>query len=136
MFHSTTAFASREEAMAFLKGSRGGRETEASLNHRIDHNMDRVGDGYRVKYDPVRVAQGLTHMAKDLRGYAARVACPVLVVRNTIDSDLSPEQAIEIAGLWQQGRTVDVEGSSLLYIHNPAGLAQAITAFVERAVTV
>ena len=31
-------------------------------NHRIDHNMVRNGNGYRVKYDTVRVAQGLTHM--------------------------------------------------------------------------
>ena len=136
MFNSPTEFASREEAMAYLQGSRGGRETEASLNHRIDHNMDRVGDGYRVKYDPVRVAQGLTHMAKDLRADAARVSCPVLVVRNTVGSELSPEQAVTIAGLWKHGRTVDVEGGSLLYIQNPAGLAEAITAFVERAVTV
>jgi pimeloyl-ACP methyl ester carboxylesterase len=136
MLHSPTEFASREEALAYLRSSRGSRETEASLNHRIDHNMDRVGDGYRVKYDPVRVAQGLTHMAKDLRAYAARVGCPVLVIRNTMDAELSPEQAVTLAGLWQHGRTVDVEGGPLLYIHNPAGLAQAITAFVERAVVV
>lgn len=136
MLHSPTEFASREEALAFLRGSRGSRETEASLNHRIDHNMERVGEGYRVKYDPVRVAQGLTHMAKDLRAYAARVSCPVLVIRNTIDAELSPEQAAAITGLWKHGRTVDVEGGPLLYAQNPAGLAQAITTFVERAVTV
>ena len=93
MLQSPTDFGSREEAMAFLKASRGERETEASLNHRIDHNMDRTERGYRVKYDPVRVAQGLTHMAKNLRPYAARVACPVLVVRSTIDSELSPDRA-------------------------------------------
>jgi pimeloyl-ACP methyl ester carboxylesterase len=131
MLHSPTEFASRAEAMAFLKGSRGARETEASLNHRIDHNMDRVGNGYRVKYDTVRVAQGLTHMAKDLRGYAAKVTCPVLVVRSTIGAELSPEQAAEITRLWKHGRSVDVEGGYLLHIQNPRGVAEAITSFVE-----
>jgi 2-(acetamidomethylene)succinate hydrolase len=129
--HSPSEFASREEAMAFLRGSRGDRETEASLNHRIEHNMDRTGSGYRFKYDTVRVAQGLTHMAAGLRAYAARVRCPVLVVRSTIGSEMSSEKAVEIAGFWRHGRTVDVEGGYLLYIQNPVGTAQAITAFVE-----
>jgi 2-(acetamidomethylene)succinate hydrolase len=131
MLNSPTEFASREEAMAYLKGSRGERETEASLNHRIDHNMHKAGSGYRVKYDTVRVAQGLAHMAKDLRAYAARVECPVLVTRSTVDSELSPEQAAEIAGLWRNGRAVDVEGGYLLYIQNPKGTAEAITTFVD-----
>ncbi len=131
MLNSPTEFASREAAMTYLKETRGTRETEASINHRIDHSMDRVGSSYRVKHDPVRVAQGLTHMAKDLRAYAARVTCPVLVVRSTIDSELSPEIAVEIAGLWRRGQTIDVEGGYLLYIQNPAGTAQAINTFVE-----
>jgi 2-(acetamidomethylene)succinate hydrolase len=132
MLNSPTEFASREEALAFLKASRGERETEASLNHRIDHNMNQIGSGFRVKYDTVRVAQGLTHMAKDLRTYAARVECPVLVVRSSVDSELSSDQAVEIASLWKNGDTVDVEGGYLLYIQNPGGTAHAITAFVER----
>jgi pimeloyl-ACP methyl ester carboxylesterase len=136
MAHSPTEFASREEAMAFLKGTRGDRETEASLNHRIDHNLVRVGNAYRVKYDPIRVAQGLTHMAKDLRSYAARVTCPVLTVRSTVGSDLSSETATEITSLWKNGRTVDVDGGYLLYIQNPAGVAEAITDFVEFALSV
>ena len=102
-----------------------------TLNHRIDHNMNQNGAGFRVKYDTVRVAQGLAHMARDLRGYAARVDCPVLVVRSTIDSELSPEQAVEIAGLWRNGRAVDVEGGYLLYIQHPSGTAEAISAFVD-----
>jgi 2-(acetamidomethylene)succinate hydrolase len=131
MLNSPTEFASREAAIAYLKETRGTRETEASINHRIDHSMESVGNGYRVKHDPVRVAQGLTHMAKDLRAYAARVTCPVLVVRSTIDSELSPEVAVEIAGLWKRGQTVDVEGGYLLFVQNPAGTAQAINTFVE-----
>jgi pimeloyl-ACP methyl ester carboxylesterase len=131
MLHSPTEFASRDEAVAFLKGSRGDRETEASLNHRIEHNMDRVGDGYRVKYDTVRVAQGLTHMAKDLRAYAARVTCPVLVMRSTTGSELSPEKAAEITALWRHGRTVDVDSGYMLHLQNPAATAAAMNAFIE-----
>ena len=131
MLNSPTEFASREEAMAYLKGSRGERETEASLNHRIDHNMHQVGSGYRVKYDTVRVAQGLAHMAKDLRAYAAEGRMPCAGDRSTVDSELSPEQAVEIAGLWRNGRAVDVEGGYLLYIQNPSGTAEAITTFVD-----
>jgi pimeloyl-ACP methyl ester carboxylesterase len=93
--------------------------------------MDRVGDGYRVKYDTVRVAQGLTHMAKDLRAYAAKVTCPVLVMRSTTGSELSPEKASEIAALWRHGRTVDVESGYMLHLQNPAGAAAAMQAFVE-----
>jgi pimeloyl-ACP methyl ester carboxylesterase len=131
MLNSPTEFASRDEAMAYLTAARGGRETAASLDHRIDHNMDRTDSGYRFKYDSVRVAQGLAHMAKDLRAYAARVECPVLVVRSTVDSELSAEQAREIAGLWKNGRTVDVEGGYLLFVQSPAGTAEAITTFIE-----
>ncbi|MBV9595892.1 MAG: alpha/beta hydrolase [Chloroflexi bacterium] len=131
--HSPTEFASREEAVAFLKGSRGDRETEASLNHRIEHNMHRVGNGYRVKYDTVRVAQGLTHMAKDLRAYAARVSCPVLILRSTVGSELSSEQGAEVASLWQNGRVVDVESGYMLHLQNPVGTAAAMNAFIDSA---
>jgi 2-(acetamidomethylene)succinate hydrolase len=131
MLNSPTEFESRDAAMDYLKQTRGTRETEASLNHRIDHSMEHVGSGYRVKHDPVRVAQGLTHMARDLRAYAAKVTCPVLLVRSTVDSELSPEVAKEIGGLWSRGQTVDVEGGYLLYVQNPAGTAQTINTFVE-----
>jgi pimeloyl-ACP methyl ester carboxylesterase len=136
MLNSPTTFSSREEAMAFLKGSRGERETEASLNHRIDHNMERTDDGYRVKYDTVRVAQGLTHMARDLRAYATRVTCPLVLVRSTSGSELTSETAAELAALWKNGRAVDVEGGYLLHIQNPPGVAQTITSFVESALAV
>jgi pimeloyl-ACP methyl ester carboxylesterase len=136
MLNSPTEFSSRDEAVAYLKATRGERETDASINHRIDHNMDQTANGLRVKYDTVRVAQGLAQMAKDLRGYAPRVECPVVVVRSTIDSELSSEQAREIAALWRQGTTVDVEGGYLLFVQNPEGTAQAINTFVESVSTV
>jgi 2-(acetamidomethylene)succinate hydrolase len=132
MLNAPTEFASREEALAYLTRTRGDRETPASLEHRIDHSMERDGAGYRVKHDPVRVAQGLAHMATNLRPYTAAVKCPVLIVRSTMDSEVSAEQATEIASLWREGQTVDVAGGYLLYVQNPAGTAAAITAFVDR----
>lgn len=134
MFNSPTEFASREEAMAFLQGSRGDRETEASLNHRIEHNMVPKGNGFAVKYDTVRVAQGLTHMATDLRGYATKVTCPVVLLRSTVGSELTPQSAQGIAKCWRNAAVVDVEGGYLLHVQNPAGTAQAIAKFVESAV--
>jgi pimeloyl-ACP methyl ester carboxylesterase len=132
MLNAPTEFASRDAAMAYLKQTRGERETEASLNHRIDHAITRTDDGrYRVKHDTVRVAQGLAHMAKNLRGYAPRVECPVLIARSTVDSEFSQEQGRELAALWKRGQIVDVEGGYLLYVQNPAGTAQAINKFVE-----
>src|SRR5438309_689208 len=61
--HAPTRFTSRAELVDFLRGSRGDRETEESLNHRIAHNFRQDGSGgYEAKYDTVRVAQGLAHM--------------------------------------------------------------------------
>jgi pimeloyl-ACP methyl ester carboxylesterase len=115
---------------AYLKRTRGQRETDASINHRIDHGMDEVGGTYRVKHDTVRVAQGLAHMAKNLRPYAPRVDCPVVIVRSTVDSEVSPGQATELAALWKNGHTVDVEGGYALFVQNPAGTAGAINTFI------
>ena len=131
MFNSPTEFASRDEAMTFLRGSRGSRETEESLNHRIDHNMAAKGIGFVVKYDTVRVAQGLMHMAKDLRGYATQVSCPVSILRSTAGSELTPESAQEIAKCWSNATVVDVEGGCLLHLQNPEGAAQAVARFVD-----
>src|SRR5215471_9341374 len=131
MLQSPAEFASRDEAVAYLKRTRGSRETDASINHRIDHAMDEVGGKYRVKHDTVRVAQGLAHMARDLRAYAARVDCPVVLVRSTVDSELSPAQAAELAALWRNGHTIDVQGGYLLFVQNPAGTAEAINTFIS-----
>ena len=130
MLQSPTEFASRDEAYAYWKRTRGERETDGFINQRIDHGMDEVSGKYRVKHDTVRVAQGLAHMAKNLRPYAARVDCPVVIVRSTVDSDISPAQAAELAALWKNGQTVDVEGGYTLFDQNPAGTAAAINTFI------
>ena len=74
------------------------------------------GDGFAVKYDTVRVAQGLMHMATDLRSYAAKVTCPVVMLRSTIGSEVSAELAPKIIKCWSNGSFVDVEGGYLLHV--------------------
>jgi hypothetical protein len=54
----------------------------------------------------------------------------VVIVRSTIDSEVSPAQAAELAALWRNGHTVDVEGGYLLFVQNPAGTAAAINNFI------
>jgi len=87
-----------------------------------------------VKYDKVRVALGLAHMADDLRKYAARATCPVAILRGSHSSELTIAQAKEIAGCWKSAVVIDVEGDYALQMENPAGLAQALSSFADQAV--
>ena len=50
-----------------------------------------------MKYDSVRVAMGLAHMADDLRKYAAKAACPVAILRGTHSSELTTAEMSEEA---------------------------------------
>jgi pimeloyl-ACP methyl ester carboxylesterase len=87
-----------------------------------------------VKYDSVRVAMGLAHMADDLRKYAAKAACPVAILRGTHSSELTAAEAKEIAGCWPNAVVIDVEGDYALQMENPAGLAAALIDFAAQAV--
>jgi pimeloyl-ACP methyl ester carboxylesterase len=133
MLESPTEFPSREAAYAYLKTARP-RDGESSLRHRLEHNFRAAGAGVTVKYDTVRVAVGLAHMADDLRKYAARATCPVAILRGTQSSELTMAQAKEIAGCWKNASVIDVEGDYALQMENPAGLAEALLAFAARAV--
>jgi pimeloyl-ACP methyl ester carboxylesterase len=82
--------------------------------------------GVAFKYDKVRVAIGLAHMADDLRKYAARTTCPVAILRGTVSSELSAAEATEIAACWPHAVVVDIEGDYALQMENPAGLAKAL----------
>src|SRR5439155_1034677 len=79
---------SRDAALAYLRTARP-RDQEASLRHRLEHNFVAAGAGVAVRYDKVRVALGLAHMADDLRKYAARATCPVAILRGTHTSELT-----------------------------------------------
>ena len=133
MLESQTEFPSRDAALAYLRTARP-RDQEASLRHRLEHNFVAAGAGVAVRYDKVRVALGLAHMADDLRKYAARAICPVAILRGTHTSELTLDQAKEIAGCWKNAVVIDVEGDYALQMENPTGLAQALSSFAAQAV--
>jgi 2-(acetamidomethylene)succinate hydrolase len=132
MLESPTEFPSLDAAYAHLKSARP-RDQESALRHRLEHNFVKTSAGVAVKYDKVRVAIGLAHMADDLRKYAARASCPVAILRGTHSSELTMAQAKEIAGCWKNAAVVDVEGDYALQMENPAGLAEALAALAARA---
>ncbi len=133
MLASTTEFPSREAALEYLRSLRP-RDQAPWLRHRLEHNTVPSGRGVAVKYDNVRVAVGLAHMADDLRKYAAKTTCPVAIIRGSHSSELTAEQAKEIAACWKNAIVIDVEGDYALQMENPAGLAKALLAFAAQAV--
>ena len=133
MLESQTEFPSREAALAYLRTARP-RDQESSLDHRLEHNFVAAGSGVAAKYDKVRVALGLAHMADDLRKYAARATCPVAILRGSHSSELTIAQAKEIAACWKHAVVIDVEGDYALQMENPVGLAQALSRFAAQAV--
>lgn len=132
MLESPTEFPSREAALAYLRTARP-RDKEPSLRHRLEHNMVPTGAGVAVRYNKVRVALGLAHMADDLRKYAARASCPVAIFRGSHSSELTVDQAKAIAACWKNAVVIDVKGDYALHMENPAGLAQALSSFAEQA---
>jgi pimeloyl-ACP methyl ester carboxylesterase len=98
----------------------------------VEHNTVAAGGGVAVKYDNVRVAVGLAHMADDLRKYAANATCPVAIVRGTKSSELTIEEAKEIARCWKNAVVIDVDGDYALQLENPDGLARALLGFAAQ----
>lgn len=132
MLVSPTEFPSREAALEYLKTSRP-RDREPALRHRLEHNLVPSDKGLAVKYDSVRVALGLAHMTDDLRKYAAKATCPVVIVRGSKSSELTLDEAKAIAGCWKNAVVIDVEGDYALQMENPVGLAQALLSFAGQA---
>jgi len=132
MLESKTEFPSREAALAYLRTARP-RDQESALLHRLEHNFVASGSGVVAKYDKVRVALGLAHMADDLRKYAARAACPVALLRGTHSSELTAAQAKDLAGCWKNAVVIDIEGDYALQMENPSGLAKALSSFAAQA---
>jgi 2-(acetamidomethylene)succinate hydrolase len=131
MLESQTEFPSRDAALAYMRSLRP-RDRDEWLRHRVEHNTLAAGGSVAVKYDNVRVAIGLAHMADDLRKYAARTTCPVAIVRGTKSSELTIEEAKEIARCWKNAVVIDVDGDYALQMENPAGLAQALLGFAAQ----
>lgn len=124
------SFRTREEALIFMRANwPWSPEGEEALEHRIAHNFEHHADGSLIPlYDNVRVAQGLAHLSDDLRPYAAKVACPVMIVRAE-SGKMSSDQAVGIARFWRDARVVHVEGRYALQMESPQALARAIAAF-------
>lgn len=131
---SETAFPSRDAALAYLRTLRPN-DTEAALLHRVEYNFTHAADGsLTAKYDPVRVAEGLTHQLIDLKRQAAAVRCPTAFVRGTGSAEMTPAAAKDVAKFWS-GTSVDiysVEAKSNLQIENPSALAAAIAEFTAK----
>ena len=125
MLESETEFASKEAALAYLRKLRP-RDREEALRHRVEHNLAQAGTGWAVKYDKVRVALGLAHMADDLKKYAVRTTCPVAILRGSHCSELTLEEAKRVAGFWKNASVIDVEGDYALQMENPTGLAEVL----------
>lgn len=130
---SDTSFPSREAALAYISTFRPN-DTPAAWQHRVEHNMNHAADGtVTVKYDPVRVAEGLTHQLIDLKYAAAAVRCPTAFIRATGSTEMTPDAAREVAKFWSR-TPVDiysVEAKSSLQLENPRGLADAIAEFIQ-----
>jgi 2-(acetamidomethylene)succinate hydrolase len=131
---SETRFASREAALSYISTFRPN-DTPAAWQHRVDYNMTHAPDGTAtVKYDPVRVAEGLTHQLIDLKHAAAAVGCPTAFIRGTDSAEMTPQAAQDVARFWTR-TPVDihsVEAKVSLQLENPEGLAKAITEFIQR----
>lgn len=131
---SQTEFPTREAALAYLRQFRP-TDSEETRRHRLAHNASPLpGGGLAFKYDKVRVAQGLAHMADDLGDYARKVPCPVAIFRGSHSTHLTREEAERIALFWKDARIIEVEGDYGLEMENPSGLAQAILGFAPLAV--
>ena len=131
---SPTEFASRADALAFIRQLRP-KDSEFALEHRIDFNMNHAADGrITVKYDPVRVAEGLTHQLIDLKKYAAAVTCPTAFIRGTGSAEMTPEAARDVAKFWTLTEVdiYSVDATTSLQLENPKDLAAAINEFAAR----
>ena len=131
---SPTEFATRADALAFIRQLRP-QDTEFALEHRIDFNMNHTPNGkVTVKYDPVRVAEGLTHQLIDLKKYAAAVTCPTAFIRGTRSAEMTPEAAKDVAKFWTNTEVdiYSVEARTSLQLENPKSLAAAINEFAAK----
>ena len=131
---SPTEFATRADALAFIRQLRP-QDTEFALEHRIDFNMNHTPNGkVTVKYDPVRVAEGLTHQLIDLKKYAAAVTCPTAFIRGTRSAEMTPEAANDVAKFWTNTEVdiYSVEARTSLQLENPKSLAAAINEFAAK----
>lgn len=108
--------------------------SEAALEHAVEHNTRPLADGgVEWRYEPTFVAEGLGHAFDDLRPYAARISCPVLILRPEKSWELTPERMPEVEAAFSatEVRSQTISGAvGNLEVEAPAEVAAAIRAWV------
>jgi 2-(acetamidomethylene)succinate hydrolase len=124
--------ASAAEAAAVLRASYP-HFSDAAIDHAVRFNTrPAAGGGIEWKYEPSWVADGLRHALDDLREYAARIRCPVLMLRATRSWELTPERMPHVIGAFSGApvTVVDVDASANLEVEAPDAVASAIRDFL------
>jgi pimeloyl-ACP methyl ester carboxylesterase len=134
MRHRSRDAGSAEAAAASLRASYP-KFTEADVQHAVKYNTrPSAGGGLEWKFEPSWVADGLLHALDDLRGYAARVRCPVLILRATGSWELTPERMPYVVGVFSGAssvKVVDVDASANLEVEAPEAVAEAISTYLS-----
>ena len=112
--------------------------SQAALQHIVQHNTRTLPNGgLEWKYDPAFVADGLTHALDDLRPYAARITCPVLILQAEHSWELTPERMPQVEAAFSSAaavRRVTIPGAvGNLELEKPAEVAAAIREWLGAA---
>jgi pimeloyl-ACP methyl ester carboxylesterase len=104
----------------------------AALDHVAQHNTNPLPDGgAEWQYAPEWVADGLLHATDDLRVYAARLKCPVLILRAEKSWELTPRRMPQVEAVFPTARIVTVDGvTQNLELEAPDKVADEIRAFL------
>ena len=130
---SVSEFPSEEAALNHFRELRPSYSEEV-LQNLIAYNMRHLPDGgLELKYDKVRVAQGLTHMTASLRAHAERITCPVALMIGAQSSHITRVEAEEVAKFWKTSQIFEMDGDYGIQVDNPDGLANAIQEFTKVA---
>jgi 2-(acetamidomethylene)succinate hydrolase len=125
--------ASAAEAAALLRASYP-RFSEADVQHAVRFNSQpAAGGGLEWKYEPAWVANGLDHALDDLSQYAARIRCPVLILRANASWELTPERMPKVVAAFSAAdvKVVDIEASANLEVEAPDPVAGAIRDYLK-----
>jgi pimeloyl-ACP methyl ester carboxylesterase len=111
--------------------------SQAALEHVVEHNTRRLDDGgVEWKYDPTFVAEGLRHALDDLRPYAARISCPVLILRAEKSWELTEERMPEVESVFSGSpsvQTLTIAGAvGNLELEKPDEVARAIREWLAK----
>ncbi|MBV8085025.1 MAG: alpha/beta hydrolase [Chloroflexi bacterium] len=109
--------------------------SDVAIQHMAEHNTNLRPDGSAEwKYDPKWVADGLLHATDDLTGFAAKIRCPVLILRAEKSWELTAERMPRVQALFPTAKVVTIEGAvQNLEMEAPEAVAREIRAFVRSA---